>query len=106
MKTQLTDLLLRSVQGNGKQSKVWDTRTRGFGMIVNGHTKTWFVMFGPKRQLKTLGRYPDVSLADARKKALAALGNAVSDQPAGTVRAARCFSSNFNCRSAASPGSR
>lgn len=45
-------------------------------------------MFGQKRQLKTLGRYPDVSLADARKKAVAVMGSQIGDQPPGTVQIA------------------
>src|SRR4051812_45178012 len=70
MRAPLTDASVRSLKPADKQTKVWDTKTRGFGILINGHTKTWIVMYGAKRTLKTLGRYPDVSLAAARQEAL------------------------------------
>jgi Arm DNA-binding domain len=73
MKAQLTDLTVRALQPAPKQLKVWDTKTKGFGVLVSGSTKTFFASYGRERRIKTLGRYPDVSLADARKKALAVL---------------------------------
>src|ERR1700712_1710983 len=73
MKALLTDLTVRALQPAPKQMKVWDTKTKGFGVLVSGSTKTFFASYGRDRRLKTLGRYPDVSLADARKKALAVL---------------------------------
>jgi integrase len=74
MRAHLTDATVRSLKPTEKQEKVWDTKTPGFGVRINGRTKTWIVMYGPKRTLKTLGRYPAVSLADARKEALVYLG--------------------------------
>ena len=77
MRSQLTELSVRSLKPEpGKQIKVWDTKTPGFGVRVNDRSKSWIVMFGHKRQLKVLGRYPDMPLADARKKALVAIGSA------------------------------
>jgi len=70
MRLNLTDAAVRSLKPTTKQTKVWDTKTRGFGIRINGHSKTWMVMYGAKRTLKTLGRYPDVSLAAARQAAL------------------------------------
>ena len=70
MRLALTDASVRALKPTDKQTKVWDTKTRGFGIRINGHTKTWVVMYGAKRTLKTLGRYPDVSLAAARQLAL------------------------------------
>ena len=75
MRAQLTDLSVRSLRPSPNQTKVWDTRTRGFGILVSGGTKSWFVCYGPQRRLKTLGRYPTISLADARRKALVLLGS-------------------------------
>ncbi len=51
------------------QTKVWDTVTRGFGVRINGASKSWFVMYGKDRKLKVLGHYPSTSLADARHAA-------------------------------------
>src|SRR5688572_9488371 len=75
MRTHITDVGVRGLKPATKQYKVWDVKTRGFGVLVSGQTKSWFVSFGKERRLKTLGRYPDLSLADARKKALAILGS-------------------------------
>lgn len=75
MRAQLTDITVRSLKPEpGRQLKVWDTKTPGFGVRVNGRTKSWIVMFGRKRQLQVLGQYPDTPLAEARKKALVVLG--------------------------------
>lgn len=79
MKAQLTDVSVRALRPAPKQYKVWDTKTRGFGVLVSGQTKSWFVAFGTDRRLKTLGRYPEISLAEARKKALAFLGSEKTD---------------------------
>jgi integrase len=75
MRAQLTDLSVRSFKPvPGKQLKVWDTKTPGFGIRINGGTKSWFVMYGRTRTLKVLGRYPDLPLANARRQALVLLG--------------------------------
>lgn len=61
MKTHFTDLSVRSLRPVAKQTKVWDTGTRGFGVLVSGSTKSWFVCYGTQRRLQTLGRYPTVT---------------------------------------------
>ena len=89
MKAQLTDLSVRSLRPSPKQMKVWDTRTRGFGVLVSGATKSWFVCYGTDRRLKTLGRYPTVGLADARRKAQVLLGTAPEPEEALAYPAVR-----------------
>ena len=75
MRAQLTDVTVRSLKPVvGKQIKVWDTKTPGFGVRINDRTKSFIVMYGRERQLKVLGRYPDTSLSEARRKALVLLG--------------------------------
>lgn len=69
MRAHLTEVTVRSLKTTTKQEKVWDISTPGFGVRVNGTTKSWVVMYGERRQLKTIGRYPSMTLADARKKA-------------------------------------
>jgi integrase len=66
MRKQLTDLSVRSLKPAEKQYKVWDAKTPGFGIIVGATTKSWFAVYGRARKFKALGRYPDLSLADAR----------------------------------------
>lgn len=74
-KTLLTDVTVRNLQAPARgQQTHWDTSPgfNGFGLRVSqGGTKTWLVMAGPreKRRRFTLGRYPAVSLADARTAA-------------------------------------
>jgi integrase len=69
VRLKLTDLSVRGLAPSAGQVKVWDTVTKGFGVRVNGASKSWFVMFGKSRKLKVLGHYPATSLADARRAA-------------------------------------
>jgi integrase len=69
MRSHLTELSLRAVKPQGKQIKIWDRTTPGFGVRINGASKSWIVMYGQRRSLKVIGRYPEISLADARKVA-------------------------------------
>ena len=87
MRAALTDLSVRNFKPAEKQYKVWDTKTPGFGIRVNGNSKSWIVMYGKARTMKVLGRYPDVPLSDARKKALVELGtqNVPSTAPTFSV---------------------
>jgi len=69
-KIAFSDLGVRSF----KPGLYYDTRTRGFGMRVGQRRRTWFVIKGKKAAKVRLGHYPALSLADARKRALVALG--------------------------------
>lgn len=53
----------------------FDTKTPGFGVRVGKRRKTWLVVKGQNRTKVTLGHYPSMSLAEARKSALVALGS-------------------------------
>lgn len=74
MRIRLTDLAIKKlalpVSG---QVTHWDLTTPGFGLRCSTRSKSYVVMFGEKRRLKTLGRHPALSLADARKRARALL---------------------------------
>ena len=70
MKTRLTDISIRKLSlPNRGQITVWDENTPGFGIRLSTRSKSFVVMFGEKRRLKTLGRYPVLGLAEARKEA-------------------------------------
>jgi integrase len=70
MKIHLTDLGVKKLQlTDSGQVTHWDTTTPGFGLRCSAKSKSYVVMFGEKRRLKTLGRYPSLSLVDARKQA-------------------------------------
>lgn len=65
----LTDLAIRALKGSDRNATYWDDTTPGFGIRVGTRTKTWTVMRGRNRERVTIGRYPDLSLADARTEA-------------------------------------
>lgn len=70
MKVKLTDLGVKKLQlPPSGQVTHWDTTTPGFGVRCSTKSKSFVVMFGEKRRLKTLGRFPDLSLSNARKRA-------------------------------------
>jgi hypothetical protein len=62
----------------GDRIEVWDGKLPGFGIRVTARgTKSFVLMYytgGRKRRL-TLGRYPMVSLGEARRRALQALSS-------------------------------
>lgn len=74
---RLTDLSVRKLRApEVGQKTYYDDVLSGFGVRVSqGGAKSFIVMFGPKRRLKTLGRFPDLKLADARIEAKRVLGS-------------------------------
>ena len=74
----LTDLLIKKLalpEGATRQKTFFDGSLKGFGLRVSvGGAKSFIVMFGKRRKLKTLGRYPETSLAKARVLARQVLG--------------------------------
>ncbi|MDX2265915.1 MAG: tyrosine-type recombinase/integrase [Hyphomicrobiales bacterium] len=77
MPQHFTDLMLRKLNPEGQaRSEIWDGRIPGFGVRVSGTgTKTFILMYrhrGRTRRL-SLGRYPYLSLMQAREKATLAL---------------------------------
>ncbi len=70
MRAHLTELAVRALKPSpGKQIKVWDTSTPGFGVLVSESSKSWIVMHGVRRALKVIGRFPTESLSVARAEA-------------------------------------
>src|SRR5579859_2429147 len=65
---QLTDLTIRALKSDA-QTDYWDTKTPGFGIRVGKLTKTFIAKV--QNQRHTIGQYPEISLQDARRKALA-----------------------------------
>lgn len=74
----LTDLQIKKLslpQGATKQKTFFDGSMKGFGLRVSvGGAKSFILMYGKRRKLKTLGRYPETSLAKARVLARQVLG--------------------------------
>lgn len=65
----LTELSVRALKGSDSYITYWDTSTPGFGVRVGKRSKTWTVMRGRSRERITIGRYPDLSVAEARAEA-------------------------------------
>ena len=76
--TNLTDRMIASLKAEKDLIEWWDEKTPGFGIRSSPKgKKTWFVMYrfaGLRRRLR-FGRYPEVSLEDARKRARKALSD-------------------------------
>jgi integrase len=72
MKIRLTDLAVKKLNHPDKgQVDYFDTQTQNFGVRCSMKSKSFFVLLGDRknRKRKTIGRYPDMSLSDARKQA-------------------------------------
>jgi hypothetical protein len=67
VQVHLTELSLKKL----KPATYWDATTRGFGVRVGKHAKTWLIVNGSSRTRAkvVIGRYPDLSLSDARTEA-------------------------------------
>ena len=67
----LTDIVIRNLQPPEKgQVTYTDDSISGFGIRVSqGGVKTFVLVYGRSRTRMTIGRYPTISLADARTKA-------------------------------------
>ncbi len=67
----LTDLSIRKLKApSSGQRTYYDAALPGFGVRVSqGGTKSFVVLYGKARKRKTIGRYPDTKLADARREA-------------------------------------
>jgi hypothetical protein len=68
---RLTDITVRALPPPASGQKThWDDTLPNFGCRVSqGGTKSFVLQHGRDRRLITLGRYPVVSLADAREQA-------------------------------------
>jgi hypothetical protein len=65
MRVHFTDISVKKF----KPGSYWDDSTPGFGVRVGKHAKTWTIMRGASRERITIGRYPDLSLSEARTEA-------------------------------------
>jgi integrase len=70
----LTDTMLRNIKPGDKLAEFWDSRVPGLCLRISpGGTKSWTLRYRPKgaasQRRASLGRYPETSLAAARKLA-------------------------------------
>jgi integrase len=77
-KIRLTDLTVQSL----KAGLYFDEKTPAFGIRVGKRRKTWLITKGQNRTKVTIGHYPALSLADARRKAQIAVGSPLEPRTA------------------------
>jgi len=67
----LTDVMVRNFKSPERgQEMHWDASVPGFGVRVSqGGTKTFYLVRGKERQYVAVGKYPTISLSDARAEA-------------------------------------
>lgn len=71
---QFTDSHIRALELPEKGSKkLFDASLPGFGIRLTKKSRTFIVQYGKERIVRTIGKYPDISLRDARREALAIL---------------------------------
>lgn len=68
---RFTDLSIKALPFETTGSKkYWDDAQPGFGIRCTAKSKSFIVMYGQERRLKTIGKYPQISLKMARRRAL------------------------------------
>lgn len=77
MRVRFTDVAVRNLKEPGYH---WDLSLPGFGIAVGAKARTFVTVNQGKRT--KLGRYPSLTLADARKRAAAVLNNADTNSTA------------------------
>jgi integrase len=84
MKLQLTDRFCASAKATAVQTDYFDSAVSGLALRVTSQgTKSWSLLYGTPRRRVTLGRYPSLSLAAARARAI----EVKDGRSAGTVAA-------------------
>jgi integrase len=84
MRLQLTDRFCASAKATAVQTDYFDAAVSGLALRVTSQgTKSWSLLYGTPRRRVTLGRYPSLSLAAARARAL----EVKNGRSAGTVAA-------------------
>ncbi len=87
---RLTDLAIQKLPYREKGQKTfWDDLVPAFGVRVGTRTKSFVVMHGSGRLLKTLGRYPALQLKTARAEAKRFFSNDLQNPATITVSDAR-----------------
>ena len=83
----LTDLQIKRLKVPDQGQKTYfDASLRGFGVRVSqGGAKTFIVLLGKDRRRRTIGRYPDMSLSEARAIAKKAQADLLLDNPPHSI---------------------
>lgn len=71
------------------QKRYRDDGLPGFGVIVGKRAKTFFVMHGKDRRVQSIGRWPAMSVKDARLEASALISDPLPKKPQISLEEAR-----------------
>lgn len=66
----LTELSIRALKGTDTYVTHFDKNLPGFGVRVGKRTKTYVAVVGRERRRVSIGKFGDISLAEARKEAM------------------------------------
>lgn len=86
----LTDLVIRNLPASKRSTVYYDASLPSFGIRVGKHRKAFVITRGIERRRITLGRYPYLTLKDARMKAHAYIAGAYDDTATG-IKASRAL---------------
>jgi hypothetical protein len=79
---RFTELYLDLLKYDGKITYYWDVLLPAFGVRVTKTRKTFTIIPGKRRERITVGHYQEMPLKEARKKAVALLGQPERSRPA------------------------
>ncbi len=92
-RSKLTDLAIQRLKPPAAgRVEYWDVMLPGFGLrVTENDVRTWVVMYrmGGRARRLTIGRYPALSLADARALARDAMYEVAKGNDPGAAKAAR-----------------
>ncbi len=83
-----TELFLDLLRFDGEIKYFWDKALPAFGVRISKTRKTFTVIRGKRRERVSIGRYPETSLKEARKRARGLLGAEELSGPSTTFAAA------------------
>ncbi|MEQ8651495.1 MAG: site-specific integrase [Kiloniellales bacterium] len=76
----MTDIAIRKLKHPERgQVRYWDESTPAFGLSVSTRSKSFIIMYGKERRLKTIGTYPTLGLSEARQQAKLLLATGPSE---------------------------
>lgn len=85
---KLTDAFIRNLTLDGSKTRYFDDAIPNFGVRVYKTHIGFFIRVGKSRKAHTLGRYPQLTLKEARQKALTVLDAQSPHQPPKTPQTA------------------
>src|SRR5437879_4330417 len=85
----LTDLAIQRLPASDSYVTYWDQALPAFGIRIGKRSRTFVIMKGTERKRISLGRYPALTLKDARQKAYAFCSAQYIQAPASTAPSAQ-----------------